>query len=107
MQRTEPFSGPGAIDLRCEMVRSALDARRKAVLIRRASLLAIATLLALQLTGELWQLPWSAWVAQHRAFILFVNIVLTLFTAAHQWCVERRLEESENELLTLLDRPGY
>jgi hypothetical protein len=101
MQRSELLGGYGAMDLRCDMVRGALDARRKAALVRRAALLAIATLLALQITGDLWQLPWSAWVAQHRALVSFVNITLTLLTAAHQWCVERRLEESEDALLAL------
>jgi hypothetical protein len=103
MGKADFFAAHGALDLRCDMVRHALHARRDAVLIRRMAILLVVTLLALQVTGLLWQLPWSAWVAEHRALLSLVSITLTLFTAAHQWCAQRRLEESEDALLDLVE----
>ena len=101
-----PCFGPreGALDLRCEIVRHALAARRTAVVLRWVVLIVVAVLLVLQITGDLWQLPWSAWIDRHRALVSFMNMTLTLFAAAHQWYVERRLEESEDALFALLDR---
>jgi hypothetical protein len=92
MRQFDFFAAHGALDLRCDLVRHALHARRTAVLIRRTAILLVVTLLALQITGAVWQLPWSAWVADHRALLSVVNIALTLFTAAHEWCVLRRLD---------------
>jgi len=103
MGQADFFSAYGAIDLRCDMARHALRARRAAVLVRRVAILLVVTLLALQITGLLWQLPWSAWVAEHRALLSLVSITLTLFTAAHQWCAQRRLEESEDALLDFVE----
>jgi hypothetical protein len=103
MEQIDFFAAHGALDLRCDMVRHAISARRVAVLVRRLAIALVVALLALQVTGAVWQLPWSPWVADHRALLSLVNIALTLFTAAHEWCVGRRLEESEDALLDYVE----
>ena len=103
MRQIDFLTAHGALDLRCDMVRHALDVRRTAVLIRRTAICLVVSLLALQVTGLLWQLPWSAWVAEHRSLLSLASIALTLFTAAHQWCAQRRLEDSEDALLDLVE----
>src|SRR4029450_4784719 len=103
MQWANSPSLPGAIALRCDLVRSAEFTRRRAVLTGRIAIALVAALLILQITGMVWQMPWTAWMAEHRALLALVNILLTCFTAAYEWCAQRRLEDSEDALLAFVE----